>query len=91
MSPDLWAIVPIAGMATGAFFMFGAYKLLTRWLDARARRETALPSEELRDLQHEVEELRALPERVAQLEERLDFAERLLAQERERAGLRPGS
>lgn len=91
MSPDLWAIVPIAGMATSAFFMFGAYKLLNRWLDTRARRETALPSDELRELQREVDELCALPERVAQLEERLDFAERLLAQERERVGLRPGS
>ena len=90
MSPDLWAIVPVAGMATSAFFMFGVYKLVTRWLDIRARREAVVPGEDVRELQREVEELRTLPERVAQLEERLDFAERLLARERERA-LRPGS
>jgi hypothetical protein len=91
MSPDLWAIVPIAGMGLSAFFMFGVYKLLSRWLDAKARRDAAPPSEDVRELQREVDELRALPERVAQLEERLDFAERLLARERERASLRPGS
>jgi hypothetical protein len=91
VSPDLWAIVPIAGMGLSAFFMFGVYKLLSRWLDAKARRDAAPPSEDVRELQREVDELRALPERVAQLEERLDFAERLLARERERASLRPGS
>lgn len=90
MSPDLWAIVPIAGMATSAFFMFGVYKLVNRWLDAKARREAAVPSEELRDLEREVDALRALPGRLAELEERLDFAERLLARERERA-LKPGT
>ena len=91
MSPDgVWVFVPVAGMATAAFFMFGVYKLVTRWLDAKARRETALPAEDVRELQREVEELRALPGRLAELEERLDFAERLLARERERV-LKPGS
>ena len=92
MTPDgVWVFVPIAGMATAAFFMFGVYKLVNRWLDARARRDVAAPSEELRELQREVDELRALPGRLAELEERLDFAERLLARERERVPLRPGS
>ena len=90
MSPDLWAFVPIAGMATSAFFMFGVYKLVSRWLDAKARRETAVPSEELRALEREVDALRTLPGRLAELEERLDFAERLLARERERV-LKPGT
>lgn len=90
MSPDLWAFVPIAGMATSALFMFGVYKLVNRWLDAKSRRDAAVPSEELHKLQREVDELRALPGRLAELEERLDFAERLLARERERV-LKPGS
>lgn len=92
MSPDgVWVLVPLAGMATGAFFMFGVYKLFSRWLDARARRDTVAPSEDLRELQREVDELRALPQRLAEIEERLDFTERLLARERERASLKPGS
>jgi hypothetical protein len=90
VSPDLWAIVPIAGMGLSAFFMLGVYKLINRWLDAKHRRDAAVPAEELRELQREVDELRALPGRLAELEERLDFAERLLARERERV-LKPGS
>ncbi len=83
MPPDLFVLIPLGGMATGALFMFGIYKLLTRWMELRHRREPgALPPDEVRDLQLEVAELRTLPERVAELEERLDFAERLLAQHR---------
>jgi len=36
------------------------------------------------------EEVEGLRERVGELEERLDFAERLLAQQRDTAGLPPG-
>jgi hypothetical protein len=81
--PDVFILIPLAGMATGALFMFGIYKIVTRWMDLRHHREPgALPPDELRELQLEVAELRALPDRVAELEERLDFAERLLAQHR---------
>lgn len=83
MPPDVWALIPLGGMATGALFMFGVYKLLTRWMELRHRPGPAtLSGEELHELQLEVADLRALPERVAELEERLDFAERLLAQHR---------
>jgi len=91
MDPDLFVLVPIAGMATGAFFMFGIYKLLSRWMDLRHQRD--LPpgtAVDLQELQVEVAELRALPDRVAELEERLDFAERLLAQAREPGALGTG-
>lgn len=83
MDPDLFVLIPLAGMATGGLFMFGVYKLLTRWMELRHQRGAGtLPSEELRELELEVAELRGLPDRVAELEERLDFAERLLAQHR---------
>ena len=91
MNSDLWALVPIAGMATGALFMLGVYKLMSRFLDLKARREAVGPTEELRELQRDVDELRALPQRVAELEERLDFAERLLARGAERGVIQPGS
>ena len=83
MPPDIFVMVPLAGMATGALFMFGIYKLISRWMELRHRPgAAALSGDELQELQAEVAELRALPERVAELEERLDFAERLLAQHR---------
>lgn len=87
MPPDVFVLVPLAGMATGALFMFGIYKLVSRWMDLRHRRDlppgTAL---DLEELQAEVAELRLLPDRVAELEERLDFTERLLAQARRDQG-----
>jgi len=91
--PEL-VLVPIAGMATGVMFMFGIYKLVMRWMDLRHRRE--LPAgveEELRDLRQQVGGLNDLDGRVMEIEERLDFAERLLAQARTRgeaAELGPG-
>lgn len=91
MTPDFWALVPIAGMATGAFFMYGVYRLVNRWLDMRARRDAVAASEELRELQRDVDELRALAPRMTELEERLDFAERMLAQGRERGSLPSGT
>ena len=46
-----------------------------------ARGPARLEDEEVAVLRNEVESLRHLPGRVAELEERLDFAERLLAQQ----------
>jgi hypothetical protein len=83
VDPDLFVLIPLGGMAMGGLFMFGVYKLLTRWMEFRHQRGPgALPSEELRELELEVAELRGLPERIAELEERVDFAERLLARSR---------
>jgi len=90
--PETFILIPLGGMATGALFMFGIYKLITRYMDMRHR--SALPpgmETELQELRGEVAELGDLPHRVAELEERLDFAERLLAQARhDRVELGPG-
>jgi len=89
---DLYALIPIAGMATGALFMVGVYKLLARWMDQRHR--TAVPpgvEAELRELRGQVAELADVTHRVGELEERLDFAERMLARTRhEPVELGPG-
>lgn len=45
--------------------------------------ETIGEGDELNTLRAEVEALRELPPRIAELEERLDFAERMLTQQRE--------
>lgn len=82
MPPDLWVLVPLGGMAIGALFLVGVYKLLMRWIDRH--RAGQLPEgahEELEALRRQVVQLEDLPERVAELEERLDFAERLLARQ----------
>lgn len=73
-------LIPLFGMATGALFMVGVYRLLVRWLD---RGKTQAPdglADEVAQLREEVAALREVNGRVLELEERLDFAERLLAQ-----------
>lgn len=82
MPPDFFVLIPLGGMAVGALFMVGVYRLLVRWMDRR--HATPLPEgtrQELEDLRRQVTALEELPERVAELEERLDFAERIVARQ----------
>ena len=88
--PDFWFLVPLGGMAVGALFMVGVYRLVVRWIDRR--HGTPLPQgtrEELEELRRQVAAVEELPERVSELEERLDFAERLLARQERQPLPRP--
>lgn len=84
-------VFPILGMGMGAFFLYGTYVTVNKWLDRRHERELAanggVPRQQLQSLAARLQETES---RVEELEERLDFAERLLAQRRERDRL-PGS
>ena len=74
-------LVPLAGMGTGIVFMFGVYRLASKIIDRRGNTALGPGAEERIDQLHdEIERLRE--EHAGQLEEvheRLDFAERLLA------------
>ena len=72
-------LIPLAGMAIGVVFMVGIYKLASRWMDRKRLPEGDL-ADEVDRLRGEVNALRDVALRVDELEERLDFAERLLAQ-----------
>lgn len=76
-------LIPIAGMALGGLFLVGAYRLLVKWID-RSRTDELPPGliDEVRMLRAEVDGLRDLQERLMELEERQDFSERMLSQER---------
>jgi len=69
-----------SGVALVFFFAVPVRKALLRKI------EGAPPSQD----SHLLEEVDVLRERMGELEERLDFTERLLAQQRETAGLPPG-
>lgn len=76
----------------GAFFLYGTYVTVNKWLDRRHERELAtsggVPQRQLEAVMMRLQETEG---RVEELEERLDFAERLLAQQRQRdAQLPPG-
>lgn len=97
--PDfIWienVVFPLVGMGMGVLFMFGAYRIATRWIDRRHERMVLEQggggsSGEIQQLKARVEALEDAAGRVQELEERLDFAERLLTQQRERGQLPAG-
>ena len=68
-------------LAVGTFLMFMVPVALANF--RKANRVGREPSSDLDSLRSELDELRSLPPRMAELEERLDFAERMLTQQRE--------
>jgi len=81
-------VFPIIGMAMGSFVLFGAYRSLNRMRDRRHEaRQLADGGElraEVRRLEDRVAQLEDGAHRVQELEERLDFAERMLAKQGQR-------
>lgn len=81
----LWiqnVVFPILGMGMGALFMVGVYKTANRWLDRRHEREMmehGMGGGDLRELHGRLEVLDDVMLRLQDLEERVDFAERMLA------------
>jgi hypothetical protein len=79
-------VFPLIGMAMGGFVLFGVYRTVNRMLD---RRHESKPlagglEAELRRLEDRVAVLEDGALRVQELEERLDFAERMLAKQGQR-------
>lgn len=85
---DLDILVPIVGMATGVVLLLPLVRAVVRISERKLLGRD--DNEELRSLRNEVRVLNERLERVefgddrvAELEERMDFAERILAQQRE--------
>ena len=87
-------VLPVLGMGMGAFVLFGAYRTVNRHLDRRHERQLGAAAQghsgsELEDLRARVELLEDAVDRVQELEERLDFTERMLTQQ-QRQQIDPG-
>jgi hypothetical protein len=80
-------VIPLAGMAMGLFIMLATIRAVSRHLDRKHEARTAA-SQGTGASQAELQQLRS---QVEALEERVDFTERLLTQERNRRPLEPGS
>ena len=74
-------VLPILGIGLAALFMFGAYRIVMRWLDRRA---VGPDPEALASLDQRVAAVEEGMLRMQELEERVDFTERMLAQQRQR-------
>jgi hypothetical protein len=75
-------VIPVLGMGLGGFAMFAVYRTINRALDRRHERllaqEKGGAAPELEEMRGRIEALEDAAYRVQDLEERLDFAERLL-------------
>ncbi len=77
-------IIPLAGMGTAVVLGLGVLRVIRTGIE---RQRTGAAAQELEgavgDLQQRVESLEQAGHHVADLEDRIDFAERLLARQRE--------
>lgn len=83
---DLDILVPIAGMATGVLLLLPIVRAAVRVTEKRLaggsdNEQVAELREELRMVRDRLERVEYGDDRVAELEERLDFTERMLAQQ----------
>jgi Tfp pilus assembly protein PilO len=81
MPPQVLAIISIAAVAGIALVLYPIAKALARRLEGRGVSQDLL--QQVDELRERVRDLEASQHRVAELEERLDFTERLLAQRRD--------
>ena len=83
-------IIPLAGMATAVILGLPVVKALVRFVERKTGGaiDTRL-HEELEELRGRVEAIEETRTRVLDLEERLDFAERMLTTSRDRPQISP--
>jgi len=84
-------VLPLAGMAMGLFITLTVIRVVARQLDRRHEVRMAgagVPAGQADELRTELQQLRT---HVEALEERVDFAERLLTKERARRPIEGGS
>lgn len=82
MDPGAIVMIVLAVVAAATLVLWPLARALARRLEGKGAQDPAM-LRELEQMQHRLAEVDALHTRVAELEERLDFTERLLAQSRE--------
>jgi Tfp pilus assembly protein PilO len=86
LPPHIIVLLTCVMAGAAVIILWPIARALARRLEGRGR-EDAVVREELDHLRTRVHDLELIAERVGELEERLDFAERLLAQRREAVAL----
>jgi len=83
-------VLPLLGMGTGVWVLYNGFRIANRALNQKHEKDLALAGGaapgEVAELRDRVERLEEMGHRVQELEERLDFAERVLTAGRERSG-----
>ncbi len=89
LPPGIVLVITIAAVAAAVVVLWPIVRALARSIEARTESRLGIPVEVER-LQARVAELEALPPRLAELEERLDFTERMLTRSPAGPPLRSG-
>jgi hypothetical protein len=88
MPPQAMAMIALAFIAASALVLWPLFRAIARRIEGRGTADTSHLREELMDLRERVQLLEGAQARVLELEERLDFAERLLTERGQPARLR---
>ena len=83
LPPGVTALIAVAFFAACAFVLYPLMRAIGRRIEGRAGGSDPALRAEVEQLRGRLGEVEALQHRVMELEERVDFAERLLAQRRE--------
>lgn len=83
LPPQVTLLIAVAFLAASAVVLYPLMRALGRRLEGRAGTSDPAVLNELEQLRQRVAELEGMQHRVMELEERVDFAERLLSQRRE--------
>ena len=77
-------VLPLLGMGMGAFFLLGLYRTVNRWIERKHERELAAQGGSAPiALEAFGARLDDLGDSIQELEERMDFTERVLARHKE--------
>jgi Tfp pilus assembly protein PilO len=91
LPPAVTVLISLAFFATCVVVLYPLMRAIGRRIEGRASGVDPALRAELEQLQARVSEVEALQHRLMELEERVDFAERLLSQRREPQRLEKGS
>jgi len=91
LPPSVTALIALGFFAACAVVLYPLMRAIGRRLEGKSASQDPALREEIDRLTDRLGEVDALQHRVMELEERLDFAERMLAQRREAARLPEGT
>ena len=88
LPPPVVLLMGLALVAGVVAIFWPLIRAIGRRIESKGRHDPAL-MDELEQLRHRLSDVEAMQSRIAELEERVDFAERLLAQKRQPEQLGP--
>lgn len=90
LPPAVTLLIALGFFAACSMVLYPLVRALSRRLEGRSSADTAAVRSEIDQLRQRLEDVEVLQHRMVELEERVDFTERLLATQRREAERLPG-